>query len=220
MIRYRCLILDHDDTTVESTASIHYPAHLEVMRRLRPDAVPISLDEWFLKNFDPGIMEYMREELDFDDEEIERELEIWREFTTTRTPPFFPGLPTLLEEYVGDGGLLAVASHSEAEQIRRHYRENGVKVVPTYVHGWENDESKRKPHPWPVRQILEESGVGTEDVLVVDDLRPGVEMARSAGVAVAAAGWGHDVPSINTRMREMCDYWLPEVEDLRRLLWS
>ena len=25
-MRYKCLVLDHDDTVVDSTASIHYPA--------------------------------------------------------------------------------------------------------------------------------------------------------------------------------------------------
>ena len=30
-IRFKCLILDHDDTAVDSTASIHYPAHVEIM---------------------------------------------------------------------------------------------------------------------------------------------------------------------------------------------
>ena len=33
---FKCLILDHDDTAVASTPAIHYPAHLEAMRVLRP----------------------------------------------------------------------------------------------------------------------------------------------------------------------------------------
>ena len=46
-LRYRLLLLDHDDTTVDSTASIHYPAHVESVRALRPDLEPCSLREWF-----------------------------------------------------------------------------------------------------------------------------------------------------------------------------
>ena len=57
-LRFRCLILDHDDTAVNSTAMIHHPSHLESMRVLRPQAPPIDLQGWFLKNFDPGIMQY------------------------------------------------------------------------------------------------------------------------------------------------------------------
>ena len=46
-LRYRLLLLDHDDTTVDSTASIHYPAHVESVRALRPDLEPCSLRRWF-----------------------------------------------------------------------------------------------------------------------------------------------------------------------------
>ena len=45
-MRYRCLILDHDDTVVNSTATIHYPAFLEALKLLRP-GVTISLDDYF-----------------------------------------------------------------------------------------------------------------------------------------------------------------------------
>ncbi len=64
-MKYKCIILDHDDTAVDSTADIHYPAHLETMRVLRPDDDIISLDQWLLKNFHPGIMNYMKNELNF-----------------------------------------------------------------------------------------------------------------------------------------------------------
>ena len=32
-MRYQCLIFDHDDTTVNSTAKIHYPCFVEYMAR-------------------------------------------------------------------------------------------------------------------------------------------------------------------------------------------
>ncbi|KPJ84175.1 MAG: hypothetical protein AMS17_16545, partial [Spirochaetes bacterium DG_61] len=91
-MQFKCLILDHDDTAVNSTAEIHYPAHLEVMRVLRPHLVPVSLDEWFLKNFNPGIMEYLIEELGFSEAEVQIEYRIWREHTTRTIPHFFPDI--------------------------------------------------------------------------------------------------------------------------------
>ena len=65
-LRYRCLLLDHDDTTVlpaprrpalrsgsgpglaqvKSTETIHWPAHVESVRQLRPDLAPCSLQRW------------------------------------------------------------------------------------------------------------------------------------------------------------------------------
>lgn len=48
-MRYKCMILDHDDTVVNSTATIHYPAFLEALKLLRP-GVTISLEDYFREN--------------------------------------------------------------------------------------------------------------------------------------------------------------------------
>ena len=47
-MKFQCLILDHDDTAVDSTREIHYPAHLEVMQTLRPEqlAQPKNRCHW------------------------------------------------------------------------------------------------------------------------------------------------------------------------------
>ena len=57
-----------------------------------------------------------------------------------------------------------------------------------------------------------------DEVLVVDDLKPGYDMARGAGVRFAAAGWAYDVPEIEDFMRKNCDYYLESVEELKALL--
>ena len=33
-MKYKCLMIDHDDTTVDSTPSIHHLAHIEQMKQL------------------------------------------------------------------------------------------------------------------------------------------------------------------------------------------
>ena len=55
-------------------------------------------------------------------------------------------------------------------------------------------------------------------MLVVDDLKPGYDMARGAGVHFAAAGWAYRVPEIEEFMRKNCDCYLTEVGELRELL--
>ena len=45
-MRYQCLVLDHDDTVVNSTASVNYPAFVQTLRTLRPD-VHMTLDDFF-----------------------------------------------------------------------------------------------------------------------------------------------------------------------------
>jgi beta-phosphoglucomutase-like phosphatase (HAD superfamily) len=211
---YQCLILDHDDTAVNSTALIHHPSHVESMRLLRPRTAAIDLEGWFLKNFEPGIMHYLSEELGLSPEELETEYKIWREFNTSRIPPFFPGFLESLRAYRARGGIITVVSHSEEDIILDAYRaaEGGNGILPDLVFGWDYDESRRKPSPWPVRSILRRFNLSHEQALIVDDLKPGLLMSRATGVAIAAAGWAHQIPEIHTYMRENCDFYFDSVE--------
>ena len=44
-MKYKCLILDHDDTVVMSTPSIHYPSFIEAIKVLRPNLSSLTLDD-------------------------------------------------------------------------------------------------------------------------------------------------------------------------------
>ncbi|MDC7233419.1 MAG: HAD hydrolase-like protein [Spirochaetales bacterium] len=219
-MKFKCLILDHDDTSVQSTPHIHYPAHIEVMRQLRPGHPPVSLDQWFLKNFSPGIMEYMTGELGFSKEEVAEEYRIWREFTSSHIPPFFPGYLEILKEYKEKGGIITVVSHSDEDLIRRDYHHAEAGELPELVFGWDFDAEKRKPNPWPVLEILKHYNLKPEEALILDDLKPAVEMSRRSSVPIAAAGWGHSIPEIRNYMQKHCRYYLESVEDFRTLLLS
>ena len=222
-LKYKCLFLDHDDTSVNSTPEIHYQAHLEIMKIMRPDSPVPTLEEWFLKNFDPGIMEYMKGELGFDQSEIEAEYKIWRKYTSSRIPEFFPGLIEILIEYRKRGGKVIVVSHSEVDLIKRDYLENikktGLDFLPDLIFGWTYDESKRKPDPYPVNEGLKAYSLNPEDGVILDDLKPGVVMGKRAGVRIAAAGWSYDIKNIRVFMTENCDHYLEKVEDLKELLF-
>jgi len=219
-MKYRCLILDHDDTSVQSTPEIHYPAHLEVMRQLRPDHRPASLNEWLIKNFSPGIMAYMTEELGFSDEEIDEEYRIWREHTEKRIPSFFPGFLEVLEDFKSRGGIITVVSHSEEDLIRRDYAASGAAHLPELVFGWDMNEEKRKPHPYPVEQILSAYGLNRQEALIVDDLKPAVEMSLRSGVPIAGAGWGHSIPVIQDYMEKNCLAYFRSIQEFRAFLFS
>jgi beta-phosphoglucomutase-like phosphatase (HAD superfamily) len=216
---YRCLILDHDDTAVNSTALIHYPSHVESMRLLRPDAPVIDLDGWFLKNFEPGIMHYLQDELGLNEQELETEYRIWREFNTSRIPPFFPGFLETLRAFRAEGGIITVVSHSEEDIILNAYRNaEGGPFLPDLVFGWDYEETRRKPSPWPVQNILREFDLSPDQALIVDDLKPGFLMSRVTGVPFAAAGWAHRIPEIHAYMRENCDIYFSSVEQFARFI--
>jgi len=103
-LRFKCLILDHDDTAVDGTARVHYPAHLQAMALLRPGVTPVDLDEWFRKNFEPGILSFLKDELGMTEAELKLEYDVWREFTTRDRPQFYPGFLEAIADYKDHGG--------------------------------------------------------------------------------------------------------------------
>jgi beta-phosphoglucomutase-like phosphatase (HAD superfamily) len=218
--RYRCLILDHDDTAVDGTARVHYPAHLKVLELLRPDHEVIDIETWFRKNFDPGIMHYLVGELGLTPEELAVEHEIWREFTSREIPLFYPGFLDALAEYKSRGGYVAVVSHSEKHVIVGHYQNaaDSPTVVPDLVYGWDLEPERRKPSPYPVLEILRQLGLSRRDALVVDDLKPGIVMAQAAGVDAAGVGWGHDIPEIREFMKRTCVAYFATVPEFAEFI--
>lgn len=219
-LRYKCLVLDHDDTVVDSSATVHFPAYLETIKKMRPEVEPLDLNGWFLKNFHPGILPYLTKELEFTPEEMEVEYHVWRSYSSRLKPGFYPGIIDLLARFSHLGGKIAVVSHSESDIIERDYRETGGGVVmPDIVFGWEMEEGRRKPDPWPVLEVIRRLSISPEELLVVDDLKPAVLMARDAGVAVAGAGWGHAIPEIVDYMKGNCDYFFKTVSELKSFLF-
>ena len=202
--------------TVNSTATIHFPSFCAYLQLVRPQA-HYTLEEYFRKNFDPGILPLFTGELGFNDEELEGEFRFWQDWLRTRVPKAYPGIREILERHRAAGGIIAVVSHSMRESIERDYRENDL-PEPDIIFGWEQPPEQRKPHTWPLEQIMERFGLEPQELLVVDDLKPGYDMARAAGVPFAAAGWANDIPEIEQFMRKNCDFYCKTVADLDRLL--
>ena len=215
-MRYKCLVLDHDDTVVNSTATIHYPSFLAYLRRVRP-GLHYTLEEYFDRNFDPGVLAFFGGELGFSEQEMAEEFRFWQEYVKTRVPEAYPGIREILERHRAAGGLIAVISHSISDNIRRDYRENSL-PEPDAIYGWELVEEQRKPHPWPMQNLMLRFGLRPEEILMVDDLKPGYDMCRACGVPFAAAGWANDVPQIETFMRRNCDFYFKTVQELNEFL--
>ena len=217
-LKYRCLVLDHDDTVMDSTRLIHHPAFLEFLREVRP-GTSISLEAYFRMNFHPGFLEYCEETMCLTPAELDRELAVWKGYVATHVPPAFPGMKALLEEQLKRGGHIAVISHSLRENILRDYRENGL-PEPSMVFGWDLPREQRKPSPFALDRLMACMDLAPEDMLVVDDLKPGYDMARTRSVPFAAAGWAYDVPEIRAYLQENCPLFFDRVEGLYRYLFE
>ena len=121
-MRFPCLVLDHDDTVVNSTAVIHFPSFLAYLKQVRP-GLSYTLDDYFRKNFDPGIIPLFKDELGFTDEELEGEYRFWQKCVATRVPKAYPGMREILERYgwVLDG-IFAVGKNKRSRQCL-HWRQ-------------------------------------------------------------------------------------------------
>jgi phosphoglycolate phosphatase/pyrophosphatase PpaX len=215
-MKYRCLVFDHDDTVVNSTATIHHPCFEAYLREFFPGR-SCSLEEYFLKNFHPGFIPMCREEYGLSDADLEIEYRYWQDYVQSRIPQAYPGLRELMERHKAAGGLLTVISHSTAWNIRRDYEANAL-PEPDLVFGWEQPPERRKPNPWPLEEILRRFELAPSEVLMIDDLKPGYDMARAVGVDFAAVGWANDIPQIESFMRQNCRLYFKTVAELAAFL--
>lgn len=193
--RFKAVIVDHDDCAVDSSRHIHHPAHLEIMKILRPLVTPCDLGGWFsINSSSTGLRHYLVHELRFTNDELLQEYEVWRTFTTDAPiPPFYPGFIDLLVRLKKHGCAVIVCSHSEETQITRHYASTGF--TPDAIYGWSHDKAKTKPNSYPIDDTIRVLGLSSpSEICVVDDMSPGIVMAQKTGAYPVAAAWG---PSFN-----------------------
>ena len=212
----RCLVLDHDDTVVNSTATIHYPAFNAYMALHHPD-ISMTLDEYFAYNFHPGVIGLFHDICGMSQEEMKEEELFWHAYVKDHIPGVYPGIRDILLQFKERGGYICVVSHSFSNYIRRDYAFNGL-PEPDLVYGWDMEPALRKPDPYAVLDIEQKLQLQPEQLLVVDDLKPGYDMAKAAKVPFAASGWANDVPEIENFMRSNCEVYCKTVADFARYL--
>ena len=219
MLKYPCLILDHDDTVVQSETTINYPYFCYILNQFRPGAT-ITLEEYIQGCFYPGFAGMCREKFQFTEQELVDEYIGWKKHIRTHIPAPFPGIERIIRRHKEAGGILCVVSHSSAENITRDYKAH-FGILPDDIFGWDLPEAQRKPSAYPLERIMEKYGFSPSEMLVVDDLKPAWEMSRKVGVPIAFAGWSkQDVPQILEEMRNLCDYAFDTTEELEKFLFD
>ena len=217
MLRYRCLVLDHDDTTVDSTRAVNYPQFCQALAHFRP-GMTMTEEEYFLHCFDPGFYEMCKRVLHYTPEEMAEHLQMWKDYHKDHHPDFFPGMPELIRRQKEEGGLVCVVSHSTEDVIRRAYDHAGV-PQPDLIFGADLPAEQCKPNPWPMEQILKRFDLKPQEVLMVDDMPQGGMMARATGVEFACAGWYGMLPEIESRIKPQSDYFFHSVADFTDFLF-
>lgn len=216
---YPCLVLDHDDTVVRSEEMINYPYFCQVLSEYCPGRT-VTLEEYTRGCYELGFGVMFRQVYGFTDEQVQEEFQGWLEYVKTHIAPPFPGVGEIIRRQRALGGLVCVVSHSGRDVITRDY-ETHFGIQPDGIYSWELPEHLRKPNPYALQDIMETFHLKPSELLVVDDMRPGQQMAAAAGVETAFAGWGRrKFPAICQEMEQLCDYSFYDPTELTHFLFD
>lgn len=219
MLKYPCLVLDHDDTVVQSEATINYPFFCYILDQFRPGE-QITLEQYVNGCFYPGFADMCRQRYNFTEQELKDEYQGWMEYVKSHIPDPFPGIRDLILRYKEAGGIICVVSHSSAINITRDYQTH-FGILPDDIYGWDLPEHQRKPSIYPLEQIMKKYHLRPDELLVVDDLKPAWVMCRKADVKIAFAAWSkQNTPAILQEMTELCDYAFQTPSDLENFLFA
>ena len=219
MLKYPCLVLDHDDTVVQSEATINYPFFVYILDQYRPGST-ITLDEYVHGCCHLGFADMCRKWYGFSEQELVDEYKAWQEYIKTHIPAPFPGIGNIIRRQKEAGGMICVVSPSSDTNILRDYRAQ-FGIEPDAIYSWDLPEHLRKPSTYALEDIMQKYGFTQDQLLVVDDMKPAYEMASKAGVPIAFAAWGRkDYPQIAEEMRCLCDFSFDSTKDLEKFLFD
>lgn len=218
MLKFPCLVLDHDDTVVRTEETVNYPCFCQYLQEYHP-GVSLTLDEYIHGCCTVGFVEMCKEQFRFSEEETAFEYRYWQNYIRGHIPEAYPGIARLILRYKAAGGILCVVSHSNREIITRDYKAH-FGIEPDAIYGWDLPAEKRKPNPWPLLDIMERYCLPPDQLLVVDDMTPGCQMSKAAGVPIAAALWcRQDAPEIIEYMESQCDFAFHTTKELYDFLF-
>ena len=219
MLKYPCLVLDHDDTVVQSETTINYPFFCYILDQFRPGQT-IPQEEYNNGCFTPGFAQKCKDRFQFTDQELKDEYQQWMNFVMSHTPDPYPGIRELVHRYKEAGGIICVVSHSSVINITRDYQTH-FGVLPDEIYGWDLPEEQRKPSAYPLEQIIKKYHLRPDQLLVVDDLKPAWVMCKKVGVPIAFAAWSKEnCPAILKEMTDLCDYTFYSPAELEAFLFE
>ena len=219
MLKYPCLILDHDDTVVQSELTVNLPYFQMTLASFRPGST-ITEAEYADGCNRLGFAEFCRQRFGFTEEELVAEYLGWKEYIKTHIPAPYPGIDAVIRQQKALGGRIFVVSHSARENISRDYAKN-FGILPDEIYGWDLPEELCKPSDYALTAIMRDFGFSKKEMLVVDDMRLGYTMAKKQNIPIAFAAWSRqNCPNILDEMKKICDFYFDTVKELETFLFD
>lgn len=219
MLKYKCLVLDHDDTVVQTERYIDFPYFKDFLAEIRP-GTNLTFRQYVEDCNNMVFADVCRLRWNMTDEEQAQEYQGWKAYYRDNPHPIFPGIEQVIARQKAAGGLVCVASLSREEDILRDYNTH-FGIVPDAIYDYELPADKRKPSSWPLQDLMERFHLKPEEILVVDDMKLGWMMASGAGVDIAYAAWSKaEFPDLTAEMRGLCRYSFDIVEQFLHFLFK
>ena len=219
MLKYQCLVLDHDDTVVQTEKAIGYPYFRDYIARIRP-GMTLSYEEYVRDCNNMVFADMCRKRWQFTDSELEEEYLGWKEYSRQNTPPLCPGIDRIIRKHKELGGILCVSSLSTKEIIERDFYHH-FGFLPDAVYDYDLPTDRRKPATYALENIMETFNLQPADLIMIDDMKLGWKMAKDVGVATGFAGWSKiEFPELTKEMNALCDYTFPTTAQLELFLFG
>ena len=117
--------------------------------------------------------------------------------------PFYDGVPQMLQSLSESGALLSVATGKSRKGLSRVFKAHGVGEL--FHSSRCADETRSKPEPDMLWDILAFHGLESNQAVMVGDTEFDLEMASRAGVDSVGVTWGaHDITRLQRHNPKIC----------------
>lgn len=206
--RFELVIFDWDGTLIDSEAKI-----IACMQAAMRDAGLPILEPKSISNV---IGLGMRETLEtlypgISDNDSKNMIDHYRLhfFAGEHSAPF-AGVPETLAAMAEQGYFLAVATGKGRNGLNKALEATGF--GRWFDATRTADETRSKPHPQMLQEILDQLGVMPDKALMVGDTEFDLEMAQHAGVASVAVSYGvHELERLQALKPVACIHAMPEL---------
>lgn len=185
--RFDLIVFDWDGTLMDSAAAI-----VRAMQAAACDlGLPAPSDERARYVIGLGLGDALRHAVpELAEADYPRMVERYRHHYLSRDHELvlFEGVVDMIAALAGRGRMLGVATGKSRVGLDRALGHTGLGA---YFHSTRcADECFSKPHPAMLEQIMDELGVRPERTLMVGDTTHDLQMAKNAGTAALAVGFG------------------------------
>ncbi len=185
---YQLLIFDWDGTLIDSIDTIVACTEATIET--------LGLDPLPQERIRAAIGTSLRETVEFlapgcDEGTFQSVVDTYRELWWSgynRQAKLFAGVESMLRDLVAEGYILALATAKNRSGLEADWEKTGVGDL--FAASRTVSESKPKPGPEMVLDILEELGASNETSLVIGDSRHDIQMAQRARVDIVAVASG------------------------------